>query len=147
MAMQKMVVGTALAVVVVLMMTSALALISSNQTLSTSGTIKTVNVGVYFDAACTEPASTLSWGSVSPGTSAVQTVYVKNLGSVTLTLNMTSDTWTPSNCPTYMGLTWDEEGAVVSVGNHVQADFNLTVSPSITGIATFSFNIVITGSG
>jgi len=66
---------------------------------------------------------------------------------VTLTLNMTSNTWTPSNCPTYMSLTWNEEGAAVSVGNYVQADFNLTVSPSITGIATFSFNIVITGLG
>jgi hypothetical protein len=147
MAMQKMVFGTALAVVVVLMMTSVLALIQSNVTLSTSGTVKTVNVGVFSDAACTQPASSIAWGSVAPGTSTVKTLYVKNEGSVTMTLNMTSNTWTPSNCATYMSLTWDAEGESVAAGSNVQADFNLTISPSITGISAFSFNIVITGSG
>ena len=148
MAMQKMVVGMALAVVVVLMMASALALLTaSNQTLTTSGTIKTVNVGVYLDEACTVPASSISWGTVAPGSSTVETVYVKNLGSVTMTLNMTSNTWTPSNCPTYMSLTWNDEGVAVNVGDSVQADLNLTVSSSITGITSFSFNVVITGSG
>jgi hypothetical protein len=147
MAMQKMVVGTALAMVVVLMMASALALLSSNRTLTTSGTIRTVNVGVYSDAACTQNVSSIDWGTVDPGTSTVKTFYVRNEGAVTVTLNMTSNTWTPSNCLTYMSLTWDEEKAAVTVGNHVQADFNLTVLPNITGIGTFSFNIVITGTG
>jgi len=147
MAMQKMVVGTALAVVVVLMMTSVLALISSNRTLPTSGTVRTVNVGVYSDGACTQTVSSIDWGTISPGTSTVKTVYVKNEGAVTMTLNMTSNTWTPGNSTTYMTLTWNEESASVTVGNHVQADFNLTISPSITGIGAFSFNIVITGTG
>jgi hypothetical protein len=147
MAMQKMVFGTALAVVVVLMMTSVLALIQSNVSLTNSGVVGTVNVGVYSDVACTQPVSSLAWGTLNAGTSTVKTVYVKNLGSVTMTLNMTSNTWTPSNSPTYMSLTWDAENASVAAGNHVQADFNLTISPSITGISAFSFNIVITGSG
>jgi hypothetical protein len=147
MAAQKIVIGTALAIVAVLTMTSVLALLSSSRTLSTSGTIRTVNVGVYYDSACTQPASSLSWGNVTPGTSTVDTVYVRNEGAVTMTLNMTSNAWTPSNCTTYMTLTWDEENASVTVGNHVQADLNLTVSPSITGIGAFSFNIVITGTG
>ncbi|MGD0495351.1 MAG: hypothetical protein ABSB28_04855 [Candidatus Bathyarchaeia archaeon] len=147
MAMQKMVVGTAVAVVVVLMMTSVLALLQSNRTLLTSGTVRTVNVGVYSDPACTQPASSIDWGTINPGTSTVKTVYVKNEGAVTLSLNMTSNTWTPSNCPTYMTLTWNEENASVAVGNHVQADFNLTVLPNITGIGAFSFDIVVTGTG
>lgn len=147
MAMQKMIVGTAVAVVVVLMMTSVLALLQSNQTLSTSGTIGTVNVGVYIDAACTQTVSSINWGTVNPGASTVKTVYVKNQGAVAMTLNMTINTWTPSNCPTYMTLTWDAESASVAVGNHVQADFNLTILPNITGIGAFSFNIVITGTG
>jgi hypothetical protein len=146
MAMQKMVVGTAVAVVVVMMMTSVLALLSVNRTLPTSGTIRTVNVGVYTDAACTQTASSIDWGTINPGASTVKTIYVKNEGAVTMTLNMTSNTWTPGNSPTYMTLTWDAESASVAVGNHVQADFNLTVLSSITGIGAFSFNIVLTGS-
>jgi hypothetical protein len=147
MAMQKMVVGTALAVVVVLMTAGVLALLSVNRTLTTTGTIGTVNVAVYSDAACTQPASSITWGNLNPGTSTVETVYVKNTGAMTETLNMTSSAWTPSNCPTYMTLTWDAENASVAVGSDVQADFNLTVSPSITGITAFSFNITITGTG
>lgn len=146
MAMQKMVVGTALAVVVVLMTAGALALLSANQTLTNSGTIGTVNVGVYSDAACTEPVSSISWGTLNPGASAVQTVYVKNTGTVTETLNMTSTGWTPSTCPSYMTLTWTAEGASVTAGNDVQANVTLTVSSSITGITAFSFNITITGT-
>ena len=147
MAMQKMVVGTALAVVAVLMMTSVLALLQSNQTLTTTGTIRTVNVGVYTDAACTQTATSIDWGTINPGTSTLKTYYVKNQGSVPMTLNMTSNAWTPSNCPTYMSLTWDAENAPVAVGNHAQADINLTILPNITGIGAFSFNIVITGTG
>jgi hypothetical protein len=147
MAMQKMVVGTALAVVAVLMMTSVLALLQSNQTLTTTGTIRTVNVGVYTDAACTLTATSIDWGTINPGTSIVKTYYVKNQGSVPMTLNMTSNAWTPSNCPTYMSLTWDAENASVAVGNHAQADINLTILPNITGIGAFSFNIIITGTG
>jgi hypothetical protein len=147
MAMQKMVVGTALAVVVVLMTAGVLALLSVNRTLTTTGTIGTVNVGVYSDINCTQPVSSIPWGTLNPGTSTVETVYVKNQGTVTETLNMTSSGWNPSNCPTYMSLTWDAENALVTVGNDVKADFNLTVSPSITGITAFSFNITITGTG
>jgi hypothetical protein len=147
MAMQKMVFGTALAVVVVLMMTSVLALIQSNTSFTNSGIVGTVNVGVYSNTACTQTVSSLAWGTMNPGTSTVQTVYVKNLGSVTMTLNMTSNSWTPSNSPTYMSLTWNAEGESVAAGSSVQANFTLTISPSITGISAFSFNIVITGSG
>jgi hypothetical protein len=146
MAMQKMVVGTALAVVVVLMVASALALLSANQTLTNSGTIGTVNVGVYSDATCTDPVSSITWGALNPGASAVQTVYVKNTGTMTETLNMTSTGWTPSTCSTYMTLTWTAEGASVTAGNDVQANVTLTVSSSITGITAFSFNITITGT-
>jgi hypothetical protein len=147
MAMQKMVFGTALAVVVVLMMTSVLALIQSNTSFTNSGIVGTVNVGVYSNTACTQTVSSIAWGTMNPGTSTVQTVYVKNLGSVTMTLNMTSNSWTPSNSPTYMSLTWNAENASVAAGSSVQANFTLTISPSITGISAFSFNIVITGSG
>jgi hypothetical protein len=147
MAMQKMVVGTALAVVVVLMTAGVLALLSVNRTLTTTGTIGTVNVGVYSDANCTVPVSSLVWGTVEPGASPVETVYVKNLGTVTETLNMTSNAWTPSACSSYMTLTWDAENASVTVGNAVKADFTLTISSSVTGITSFSFNIVVTGTG
>jgi hypothetical protein len=146
MAMQKTLMGTALAVIAVLMMASVLALLQSSRTVPTSGTVRTVNVGVYQDNLCTQPLLSINWGTVDPGTSVLKTVYVKNQGSVSMTLNMTTNSWSSSNAQAYMTLTWDKETASVAPGNNVQATLNLTVLPAITGVTDFSFNIVITGT-
>lgn len=145
MAMQKTIIGAGVAVAAVLMLTSVLALLQSSQTIPNNGTVKAINVGVYLDSACTQNCTTLAWGTVSPGSSSVKTVYVKNQGSAPMTLNMTTNTWTPSSAASYITLTWNRESAVVTAGSNVQADLTLSVSSGITGITNFSFNIIITG--
>lgn len=144
--MQKPLLGTAVAVAVVLMMTSVLALLQSSRTITSSGTIKAINVGVYQDAGCTQTLTSISWGALDPGSSTNQTVYVKNEGNTAMVLNMTTNTWSPSNSTGYMTFTWNRENATVTPGNNVQASLVLSVSNNITGITNFSFNIVITGT-
>jgi len=46
----------------------------------------------------------------------------------------------------YITLDWDRDDYVLSSGESVQAVLTLSVSSSITGITSFSFDIVITGT-
>ena len=139
-------IGIAVAVAGIIMLTSVLALIQSNTAFSNSGAITTVNVGVYQDSGCTQALSTVNWGSLSPGSSSNRTIYVKNTGNAPISLNMTINTWSPSNAANYITLTWNREGTVLNVGNSVATLLVLSVSASITGITTFGFNATITGT-
>jgi len=147
MAMQKTAaVGIAVAVAGIMMLTSVLALLQSNRTFSNTGTITTVNVGAYQDSGCTQVLSAIDWGSVVPGSSSNRTIYVKNTGNAQISLNMTVNTWSPSSAANYMALTWNQESTVLNVGNSVATLLVLSVSASVTGITSFSFNATITGT-
>lgn len=147
MAMQKTAaVGIAVAVAGIVMLTSVLALLQSNRSFSNNGTITTVNVGAYQDSGCTQVLSTIDWGTVVPGSSSSRTIYVKNTGNAPISLNMTLNTWNPSNAASYMNLTWNQESTVLNVGNSVATLLVLSVSANVTSITSFSFNATITGT-
>jgi len=149
MAMRKISTGAIIAIAVVglaLTLTTA-GLLSVTQLVSSSGTITTVNVGVYSDSACTLPLTSIDWGTISPGTTVTRTIYVKNTGNTQITLSMTTNGWIPTSANGPLTLTWNKEGTTLSVGQSTAATLTLTVSSSISGITTFSVNIVITGTG
>ena len=74
------------------------------------------------------------------------TMYVKNTGTVSVTLNMTVSGWSPASASSYITLTWNQEQTMLAVGQVVTAVLTLTVSSSITGVTTFSNDITITGT-
>jgi hypothetical protein len=122
-------------------------LLSVSQTMSSSGTITSVNVGVYSDSGCTQNCTSITWGSVSPGSVVTQTVYVKNTGTANdLKLNMTTSGWSPAGANGPITLTWNQEGVTLTAGQVATTTLTLSVSSSISGVTSFSFNIVITGS-
>ena len=139
-------VGIAVVVAGIMMLASVLALMQSNRSFSNNGTITTVNVGAYQDSSCTQVLSSIDWGNVVPGSSSSRTVYVKNTGNAPISLNITLNTWNPSNAGSYMNLTWNQERTVLNVGNSVATLLVLSVSASVTGITSFSFNATITGT-
>jgi len=118
-----------------------------SQTLTSSGSITSINVAIFSDSACTTPVNALSWGIISPGTSASRTVYVKNTGNSQLTLNMRTDGWVPAGANNSISVTWNKENAQLNADQSTAANLTLTVSPSISGILNFSVNIIISGSG
>ena len=122
-------------------------LLSVNQSVPTSGTVSTVNVGVYSDSACTQQLTSISWGSVAPGATAATTVYVKNTGTNQITLTMTRANWTPASANGPIAVTWDKESTTLTSNQIATATLTLSVSSSISGITTFSVDIVITGTG
>ncbi len=118
----------------------------SSQTVTSAGTISAINVGVYSDSACTVNCTNIDWGALSPSTSTTKTVYLKNSGSVPVTLSMTTNTWTPSNANSYLVHSWNRANNVLNPGSSVPATLTLTASAGAGAITTFSFNIVITGT-
>ena len=56
------------------------AVLSTSQNVPLSGTINAVNLGVYSDSACTIPVTSLTVGTLNPGGTATQTVWIKNTG-------------------------------------------------------------------
>jgi hypothetical protein len=79
----------------------------SSQTVPSQGTVSAVNVGVYSDSACTQNLTSINWGSIAPVNSTTRTIYVKNTGTISMTLSMTTGSWVPSNANTYISLSWN----------------------------------------
>ena len=119
----------------------------TQKVLSSSGSVKAINVEVYWTVECTQVVTSIDWGNPEPGDSLNRTIYVKNTGSAPMTLSMSCSGWSPVEAENYLTLYWDKEGAQVDANVIVQAVLTLSVSESVSGFTDFSFNIVIEGSG
>ena len=122
------------------------AVLSTNQTVPLSGTINAVNLGVYSDSACTHAVTALSAGTLSPGGTATQTVYVKNTGNVAETLTMSVNNWNPASASTYLTLTWNRQNTALSAGQSIPATLTLTAAANTGSLTTFSCDITLTGT-
>ena len=127
-----------------------IATITVKQNVPSSGTIAAgPNVGVYSNSACTNPITSIDWGTIQPGANTSQTIYIENTGDTQMAPSITIDGWTPSNAGSYITITWPTLPAEIQPGasNAVAVKLTLTVSSSITGISSFSNSITITGTG
>jgi hypothetical protein len=146
MAMQKITIGTVLAIAVLGMVVTALGALVATRTISNTGSLKAIGVGVYWDSSCTSAVSSIDWGALEPGVTKNFTIYVKNEGNVQVRLSMTTSNWNPASASSYITLSWNRENYVLSSGSVVSAVLTLSVSSSISGVTSFSFNIIITGT-
>ncbi|MBT0159211.1 hypothetical protein G4O51_04420 [Candidatus Bathyarchaeota archaeon A05DMB-2] len=123
--------------------------VQTSLTISNTGaiSISTVGVSVYWDSAYSNKTSSINWGTLDPGAQKSVTVYIRNEGSLAVTLTLSTSNWSPSTASNYLTLTWNYNGQTINPGASVQVRLTLTTSASVTGVTAFSFNIVITGSG
>jgi len=124
----------------------AYALASFQTTISGTGKIVQLNIGVYSDQACTTSLSSIDWGSLTPGQTKTVTCYIKSTSTVDSTLSMSVGGWSPSSASSYIGLLWNRAGYTIKSGEVVSATFTLTVSQSITDVSAFSFTITVTAT-
>ena len=136
----------AIIVTVIILTVTTAGLLSVNKTISSSGTVIAVNVGVYSDSACTQNLTSINWGTIVPGNSVTRTIYVKNTGNTQITLSMTKTNWNPATADGPITLTWNRESATLNADQVTTATLTLSVSESISGITNFSVDIVITGT-
>ncbi len=99
---------------------------------------------IYWDQGCTNRTLSFDWGSIEPGSNKTFAVYIGNEGDSSACLSMATSNWAPSAALSYMTLNWNYSGQILSVGQVIPLELILAVSPSITGITHFSFDITIT---
>jgi archaellum component FlaG (FlaF/FlaG flagellin family) len=137
----------ALVIIGIALSLTTFAVITTSQTVSSTGAVSTsANLGVYSDNACTTSLSSVNWGNLTPGGITTQTIYVKNTGDLSLTLSMTTSSWSPASANGPITITWNQEGIRLSPGQSTTATLTLTVSSSIADITSFSVQINITGT-
>src|SRR3990172_6250360 len=111
MAMRKISMGAVIAIAVTglfLTMLSA-GILTTSQTLPSGGTVTAVNIGIYSDSNYTQNCTSIDWGALLPGNSTIKTIYLKNTGTLPVTLSMTTLNWAPSNATQYLNLAWNRE--------------------------------------
>jgi len=111
------------------------------------GIVKVVGVGVFWDVSCTNPVSFIDWGMVEPGSMNNVTVYVRNEGNVAANISLATENWNPSSASDYLALSWNYDGRPLNPLEVAQVTLTLAVSPSVQGIESFSFDIMISISG
>jgi hypothetical protein len=141
----------ALVVTAIALTLTTAAVLSTNKTIHLngamdSGTINTINLGVYSDSDCTQAVTALNVGTLNPGGTATQTIYIKNIGNVAETLTMTTNNWTPTIAPTYLTLTWNRQNTVLNAEASIQATLTLTVATNTGSLTTFSCDVTLTGT-
>ena len=119
----------------------------STSTVSASRIVAKAKLGIYSNSACTQKITSIDWGTISQGSSISKTVYVKNLGTTPLTLSISNTNWNPTTVNGSIALIWNRESTILARNQVTSANFTLGVSSSISGITSFSMDIVITGTG
>jgi hypothetical protein len=136
----------ALATIGLVLTLTTIAALSANQTIPLAGTVTAVNLGVYSDSACTQPLTSLSSVSVSPGGTSTQTIYIKNIGNVPETLTMTTSNWNPTNANNYLTLTWNRQNTILNADDTTQATLTLTASSNTGSLTSFGCDVTFTGT-
>lgn len=137
-------------IVLALVMASVATVLGVNlveRRISSQGKVKAINIEVYSDAACTQVLTAIDWGILEPSQVLSRTVYLKNVGNTPLTLSMSTSTWVPSSAESYISINWNAGSKVINPSDTLGANITLSVSSTIGGVDSFSFLIIITGSG
>ena len=107
-----------------------------------TGTVESL-LKIYWESSCVNEVSSIDWGTLNPSQSKNMPVYVKNGGTVPLTLALSTRGWNPASAEQYLTLTWDYGSQTIQANEALKITLTLTVSPSITGVTNFSFEIVV----
>ena len=136
----------ALVIAAIALTATTAAVLNTSQIVPLNGSITAVNLAIYSDSACTQTVTSLNVGTINPGATATQTIYVKNTGNVPETLTMTTNNWNPSNASTSLTLTWNRQNTVLHAGQSIQATLTLTAASNTNGLTTFSCDVTLTGT-
>ena len=138
---------TSMLLVIAVSTPSIFGLLNSTLALTSVGTVTTVGIAAYWDEACTNTVTMVNWGNIEPGESKNVLIYLKNEGNTPLTLSLNATDWSPSSAENYMSLGWDYSGGQIAAGGAIRVTLTLSVSSSASGISSFTFDIIITGTG
>lgn len=135
------------AVLVITGNVAALGVGANGKTSQGPSRLKGVNLGLYWDSVCANATVAVAWGTLSPGSTSNVTVYVRNEGNLAVKLNLAAQNWNPASASNYITLAWNREGQVLKPQKVAKATLTLSVSSNVSGITSFSFDTIVTGTG
>jgi hypothetical protein len=101
-------------------------------------------VAVYRDAACTETLDAIDWGVLSPGSRVTRTLYVRSHIPGNVTLQLTTDNWSPDTASQYLAVEWPNQGIILAYNETVRLDVTLIVAADVHDITDFTVDVVVT---
>jgi hypothetical protein len=144
---EKNILGAAVAIIATVIIAAAIIVYSFTLTIPSAGTIRTVGVGFYWDAAATHNVTSVPWGMVNPGGTYGVTVFAKNTQDTNITLSMNTTSWTPASATKYLTFSWNyTSGRVIVPAQVIPIEFQLAIAANVTGITNFSFNVNVVGT-
>lgn len=108
--------------------------------------VSTIAVGIYLDHACVNEASSLSWGTLTPGKTAQNVVFLRNEGNTGTVLAKIVSDFNPMSLSNYLSLSWDYDNQPVASGNVIKVKLYLSVAPETPPNTDFGFSITITAT-
>lgn len=115
--------------------------------LPSTASVKTLGVGVFWDAAATQVCSYIDWGIIEPGTTVNRTVFIRNQANVPTTLYTFADHWAPPEVESFVTYSWNYSGATMQVDEILPYRLSLAVTPIVVNVTNFSFTITIGVTG
>lgn len=119
--------------------------LQTSRTVSNTGAVKAIGVSLYNNTECTIPLSSINWGFMEPGETKNYTMYARNEGDYNIYLTLGTNSWSPTEASNYLVLSWDYDNSTIIPNDVEEITLSLYCDPSVTGIDTFSFDIIITG--
>ena len=117
------------------------AVLTAQWRINMTGTVKTVGLKVLDES--NNEVQIINWGELSPGESIAFYCFAYNDGTVPITLAYTTENWNPPEASNYISLAWNYTGNIINPKEKLPLKLTLTISPDITGISSFSFDMVI----
>jgi len=108
--------------------------------------VDAVSVGVYWDYDCTCLVESINWGSLSPGSSTMVSLFFRNEVDADVRLSLNTTGWKPTHASEDLALDWNYTRGLLRPGELVHTTLSLSVSPRITNVTDFSFDIVISAT-
>ena len=134
----------------VIVLALVIGLIVYSTTLTSTGTIipvKTVNCAVFFDSAATKPVSAINWGALQAGATESVSIYLENTGNTPINYTISTAAWNPAAAAAYISLSTSTLPTNNAASSIIPLTLTETISASITGITSYSYNIDINATG
>lgn len=103
---------------------------TSNFTLPSLGTVKTIGVEVYWDQNLENKTETINWDEVWVGSSKNVTVYIRSISNNQIILNLNATDWNPTEVSDYMNMSWDYNGTLLNPGETIPVMLTLSIPSS-----------------
>lgn len=138
---------------------------TTNLSVPSLGTIKTLGVEAYWDRNCENETKEVKWDTIWLGSSQNVTFYLRSISNIETTLNLKAMNWSfynrdkivvlpPANISQCMNLSWNYNETTIHSSEIIQVTLTLSASSSDSFISylitndvrEFSLDIIITTS-